>query len=178
MAVQSNTTRTSNRVTSAYTVGDPSLRPDTSTVATAPFIGGSANVLTARTVSLVGTDVQPSPTIIVGALAAGASTTVVATIVFPNLPTPLTLGPNDLGEYIVDINAIIVGLPTLAISSFAVTPRAFNQLGGLYQGSALQPNATFTGWGAQVSVTLVAVAATAATTLVARASAKVYDTLG
>lgn len=177
MAVKPAITKTPERTTTQYTVGDPTKTLDVSTASTAPNLGSL--IANPNQMTLVGADVQ-SGTAAVGALATGASQAFSIRIPFPNIPTPFVVGTTDDAWFIVNTVYITHGIAHLVIGQWTIQPQSYTKRGTAVFGSTehLQVSQTFTGWAALVSGNLVAQAASAAGTLTVRVSAALYDILG
>lgn len=177
MAVKPATTRTPQRVTTQFTVGDPTKTLDTASIATLPNVGSLR--ATPDPMTLVGADVQ-SGTAAIGALAAGASASFTIRIPLPDLPTPFIVGVSDRALLVVGIVSISQPIVGLALGTWTIQPQSYTAHGTAVFGNQerLQVSQTYTGWVALISGTLVAVTATAAGTLTARVHATLYDTLG
>ena len=165
--------RTAQRSVSEYTVGNPDTRPDLSTAATSPTI--STLTTNPPIVQTVGIDSQTA-VIGVGSLSAGTSTTITVTIPLPGLPANLDFGVNDrvLLTPTLSISNPIAGL---VIGSFFAVPQAFG--GRRYiQGPLISNNVSYGAYNVLVTVTFVAVTATAAGNVTLRVEGVLWDTPG
>lgn len=177
MAVKPSVTKTPQRITTQFMVGDPNKTLDVSTASTAPNLGSL--ITNPNPMSLVGADVQ-SGTAAIGALASGASAAFAIRIPFPNLPTPFVVGASDDAQFIIGLVSLSHGIAHLVVGQWTIQPQSYTKSGIAVFGSVerLQVSQTFTGWAALVSGNLVAVAATGAGTLTVRVHATIYDILG
>lgn len=177
MAVKPVSTKTPERITTQFMVGDPNKTLDVSTASTAPNIGSLPK--NPHPMTLIGADVQ-SGTAAIGVLIAGASAAFAIRIPFPNLPTPLVVGASDNAFFIVGMIYLSHAIAGVVVGQWKIQPQSYTQSGIGVIGSTerLQTAQTFTGWAALVSGTLVAVGASAAGTLTARVQATIYDVLG
>jgi hypothetical protein len=176
MAVKPAVTKTPARTTTQYTVGNPELKLDVSSAATLPNVGQ----LTANpeVTTLVGADTAIGYASI-AALAAGASANFMIRIPFSGLPTPIVVGVSDVATFIVGVSGLMHTIAGLTIGTFNTAPYAYVGDRILRVTTPNLPvNQTYTGWGAFVSGTMVAVTATAAGTLTVAAFGKIYDILG
>lgn len=170
------TPRTPGRVSTHWTVGNQQFTAGTDVLptSTSPNIGTAST--TPRTITPLATDAQ-SGSATVGALGAGASSTLTIPIQFTNLPTGIVGGPADLLQFQITVNSISHAVAGLVIASFTLTPKAFTA-NGIFAKEVLQNGIVYTGWGASAVVTVTAVSATASGPLTVRAVAWLYDTLG
>jgi hypothetical protein len=176
MGVKPAITKTPARTTTQWTVGNPELRQDVTSAATLPNIGSLKD--NPNTTTVVGADIAEG-TQAIPALASGASYAIAIKIPFNQLPTPVVVGISDYATFVVAVTALSHGIAGLVLGEFNIGSIAYT-LGSIAPSykNELQLNQTYTGWGALVSGTLVAVSATAAGTLTARVTGTIYDLLG
>jgi hypothetical protein len=175
VALPPTTRKTRQRVTATYTVGDPELMPSPSSYSTAPSIGGDAS-FAPNNLIVIGTDSQPF-SIAIPSMTAGQVLTYQTTIGFKNIPTPIQIGPSDVGTLLVTIGSLTSGLTTLVPTGFSTSPQSANRSGGICRTFTLAPGNTYTAFSAVVAVTVWATANTAATTVTGTVQAVLSDQL-
>lgn len=153
---------TPQRATLEFVTGRGFFVPEMSTTATEPFLGVAGS--TPQYPYVLAADQTESQAINIGALAAGASTTVTTTVGF-TLPA-VSLDPTDNGTLLLvpDVwqNPVVSGL---VIASIDLEPQALSPTNGWISARTIQGGQTYTNWRCQATIGLVAVTATAATTL-------------
>lgn len=182
MAVPPALTKTPQRTSPQFTVGNPDKSLALAATSAAPNVGSLPK--NPHPITLIGVDAQSASTAI-GNHTAGDEVTFSFLIPFPNIPTPFVVGTNDFATFIVSQIAIShartgqteTAIPGLVLASLILSPVAYarQQLCTVEQ---LQLNQTYTGWAAQVSGTLYCAANSTAGALTVRAHGALYDILG
>lgn len=156
--------RPPQRSSRQYTKGTGFTTPPTSTVSTQPLLGTTGHIPAYP--YIFGADFDESNQVAVGALGAGASTTITTIVGFPDIPT-LKLDPTDQAslKIIPHVwqNPITAGL---VIASVQWQPQALQKATGMWvPADNLQSGQVYIAWRAFFTVGVTAVPATGAANL-------------